>query len=567
MTSATARRVPEALRARSFAGWLATGVCVAVALLSWLGYRAISESRRSTALLIDQRTSDAADLLAMAFARDMQGVQTSVLQSANWNERMLAPPYDVTALLASAFARYPYPESFFGWSGALVADNLTFFHRAERLPAWARSAALVGRFPVSVSTRSPIAADIARRIERNARGDFSVFETAIDGVPFQVIAKLLYADPYHERVEGGLGFMVDLAWVRAAYFQELRRQLGAMGGPHEGLRVTIADERDRPVIPAAEARTIGTTARRSFPLLFVDPLVVALDRPSDLPAREWTMDVGVLEGDPTLGASSALRPSSLVTSAFAAAVLAFGLAITSRAARASAKLAEMRSDFVATVTHELKTPLATIRAVGGSVASGRIAHADKLREYGHLLVQESKRLERLVDNSLAYARVTDVAQVYHFAVLDVRELVEEALYGFAAQLKMMNFDVEMDIPRDLDPVHADRTAIGLVLDNVIDNAIRYSGESRWLRVTAAADRGRVALAVSDRGIGIPADEMPFVVRKFFRGRAAGSGGSGLGLAIVNRIVRDHGGRLDISSVVSAGTTVTLTLLVAHHPDA
>jgi signal transduction histidine kinase len=361
--------------------------------------------------------------------------------------------------------------------------------------------------------------------------------------------------------------MVNLEWVRAVYFQELQRQLGTMGGPHGGLRVTMADDRGRPVIPASDRRTLGQTARRSLSLLFVDPLLVALDPPADLPRRDWTMEVGVREDDPSLGAAPGFGQSSVATSALAAAVLALGLAMTSRAARASARVAEMRSDFVATVTHELKTPLATIRAIGDTVSSGRVSHRERLREYGQLIVQESKRLERLVDNSLAYARVTDVAQVYHFASLDVRELVDEALNGFATPITMMGFDVQVNVPADLDPVHGDRTAMGLVLDNVIDNAIRYSGETRSLQISAASDREGVALTIADRGIGIPRHEVPFVARKFFRGRGAGSGGSGLGLAIVRRIVSDHGGRLRIASELGSGTTVTLVLPRAREGDA
>jgi hypothetical protein len=96
--------------ARSFAGWLAAGVCLSVALLSWFGYRAVRDSQRSSRLLLERQTSDAADLLTMALSRDMRGVEDSVLRSSQWNEAMLDPPYDIGSLVASAFARYPYPS-------------------------------------------------------------------------------------------------------------------------------------------------------------------------------------------------------------------------------------------------------------------------------------------------------------------------------------------------------------------------------------------------------------------------------------------------------------------------
>jgi signal transduction histidine kinase len=101
---------------------------------------------------------------------------------------------------------------------------------------------------------------------------------------------------------------------------------------------------------------------------------------------------------------------------------------------------------------------------------------------------------------------------------------------------------------------------------VIDNAVRYSGPSHWLGIRAEQVNGHVRIAISDRGIGIPAHELHHVVRKFFRGRRAGSGGSGLGLAIANRIVTDHAGSLTIDSAVGMGTTVSLTLPVADEFD-
>jgi signal transduction histidine kinase len=218
------------------------------------------------------------------------------------------------------------------------------------------------------------------------------------------------------------------------------------------------------------------------------------------------------------------------------------------------------------VTHELKAPLATIRAIGDSVASGRVTDTETLKDYAQLVVQESKRLARLFDNLLAYSRITDVTEAYHFEALDLPGLVDEALRGFRSQLSGSGFQIEVDVSPQLPPVRADRTAMGLLLDNVIDNAVRYSGPSHWLGIRAQQTNGVVRIAISDKGIGIPTHELHHVVRKFFRGRRAGSGGSGLGLAIANRIVSDHGGSLVIDSAVGSGTTVSLTLPVADEPD-
>jgi signal transduction histidine kinase len=189
------------------------------------------------------------------------------------------------------------------------------------------------------------------------------------------------------------------------------------------------------------------------------------------------------------------------------------------------------------------------------------------REYAQLIVQETKRLSRLVDNLLAFSRVTDATSALSFEPLIVDELVREALHRFSPQLNDGSFEVVVDTPEDLPLVSADRTAMVLLLDNLIDNAIRYSVAKRRLEISARAEDSHVALEVRDYGQGIPQDELQSVTRKFFRGRNAGSAGTGLGLAIVRNIVLDHGGKLTIRSAVGSGTTVSVTLRAILRDDA
>ena len=182
-----------------------------------------------------------------------------------------------------------------------------------------------------------------------------------------------------------------------------------------------------------------------------------------------------------------------------------------------------------------------------------------ITDYAQVLVQETKRLTRLVDNLLAYARVTDVTEVYSFEGLAVSELVDDALRGFRYQLAELEFEVHADVASDLPLIRGDRTALRLALDNVVDNAIRYGGAQRWLAIRACSRDTHVVIDIEDHGAGIPADELPNIHRKFVRGRFAVPGGSGLGLAIVSRIVADHGGRLTIQSTPGSGTTASLSL--------
>jgi signal transduction histidine kinase len=176
-----------------------------------------------------------------------------------------------------------------------------------------------------------------------------------------------------------------------------------------------------------------------------------------------------------------------------------------------------------------------------------------------MVVQEAKRLTLLVDNLLAMSRITDATEVYSFEALPADGVLEASLRTFAPQLDDAGFTVDVRVAPDLPFLRGDRTALSLLFDNLIDNAIRYSPDSKALIIDATRDGDFLSIAVTDRGRGIPPEEIDHVTRKFFRGRSAVRNGSGLGLAIVKRIVTDHGGQLSIRSAVGAGTTVTIRL--------
>ena len=292
-------------------------------------------------------------------------------------------------------------------------------------------------------------------------------------------------------------------------------------------------------------------------MAFFDPIVVAADPPEDLQLVWWTA-VATAQDDPTLAAAARGARRTLGIAAVMTLTLAVALIVSLQAARAGATLAGMRAEFVSAVTHELKTPIANMRALSETLASGRTS-PEMIREYGQMGIGEANRLTRLVDNLLAYSRVTDVADVYSFEPVPVASAVQRSLQEFATNLSNGRFAVAVEVPDDLPLVRADPNALGLLLNNLIDNAIRYSGGTRSLTISARREADAVTIDVADRGVGIPADELERVTRKFFRGRTSVAGGSGLGLAIVDRIVTDHGGRLSIRSVEGQGTTVSVTI--------
>ena len=542
-------------RSGAISTWLGILIGCGIAALAWFGYRAAEEWQRSSALLVERRAVEVANTLTTALTRDMRAVQTSILDAREWDTTYAESPYEVIDLVAGAFARYPYPEVFFGWEPGERSG--TFFARSERLPPWLASRETGRQYPVELLRNEDVGERLRTRIERDVQlhRTHSIFEVKINGHQYQVVARPMYSTDGARR---GFAVLVNLDWAEANYFAALTSQVARIAGAGEGMVSTILDERGRPLPGLPSSGTEPPVQQRTFSVAFFDPVLTALDQPADLPLRSWTIHVNAA-ADPTLALAARGARRTLVVIAAAALALALGLFVTTRAAQAVANISEMRSDFVSTVTHELKTPVQVIRSIGETLARGRVDNGERLQDYAHLLVQEGHRLSRLIDNLLAYSRVTDVAQVYSFEPQHPYEIVTEAVKGFNRLFKDRDFELTVDVPDSLPLINADRTSIVLALDNLIDNAMRYSGESRKMEIVGRTVNGSVEIAVRDRGVGIEPDELERVKVRFARGRSAAGHGSGLGLAIVSRIVNDHGGSLRLESVKNAGTTATVAL--------
>jgi signal transduction histidine kinase len=551
-------------RSSRLAAWLAAGICLSVSLLAWFGFRASQEFHRSSGLLVQRRADEAARLLVTALVRDMRAAQSSVLSSTTWDDFGPDSSHEVTALVASAFARYPYPEAFLVWDAGTPDAQLMFYIRSDRPPAWASPPSGLNRYPVRTLQEPVVAAEVLAPVRRDAAAGrpFSIAELPIGGSPYQVVVLLRYKDRLRQHLASARGFMVNLPWVRQHYFSELTKQVGQIGGENPGLLLAVTDERGDSVV--GQPKFAGSTfvSRRGFPLAFFDPDLLAMSRPAALVPRTWMVSVNAAS-DPTLGVALFGADLTLGIAAAAAVVLALGLGVAARAMRSSTELAEMRADFMASVTHELKTPIASIQAMGETLTRGRLREPKAQQEYAAAVVHEAKRLARLVDNVLAHSRVTDVADVYSFEPVGIEDLVGAALVGFTHQLEREHYVVSVEIPPDVPPILADRVAMELLLGNLIDNAIRHSGETKELRIAVEACGRHVCVTLSDRGLGIPPEDLGRVTQKFVRGRNAGAGGSGLGLAIVDRIVRDHGGTFTIDSSLGHGTTIRVVVPAAE----
>jgi len=555
---------PKPYYLQIFAGAL----LLATILLTWFGYQAISEWRLSTRLVADRRSVEALYLLSTAVTRDMRGVQTQVLPQLNLLGSH-AEPYELGDEVANAFARFPYPESFFSWRIETSGKNsLYVFNRTDRQPPWYEGDATPGEFPTTLVQNPPALAPIEAVLEQQAALHlrFIVFETEINGRPYQVVGRPVYLAPSHPALQGVVGFTVNLTWAREHYFTELMAELSRVIEVRNSVALEIFDENGSMVSsnrahPELEADA-GTPAReRKFPLMFFDPVLRAAEPGNTLPVRYWTAHARAFQDESMLAAASGARRTFILIS-FAAVVAAIALVLTVRATRSAAALATMKSEFVSTVTHELKTPISSIRLASETLALGRFRSAETVREYAAILLNEVARLSFSVDNLLTISRIQDIECLYTFESLDPGALLEDALNNFQPRLKELGFDVNVDIPAPLPAVRADRTAITQVMENLLDNAIRYSNGIRQLAISASVKDKAVSLRIADKGRGIPADEAPHVFERFFRGRNVLPGGTGLGLAIVQRVMKDHHGEARLSSNGGSGTVAEILLPIA-----
>jgi two-component system phosphate regulon sensor histidine kinase PhoR len=241
-------------------------------------------------------------------------------------------------------------------------------------------------------------------------------------------------------------------------------------------------------------------------------------------------------------------------------IIVVGLAVVWLSVRAERRASQMKSDFIANVSHELKTPLSLIRMFGELLMTGKHKGDAMAREYGGIITRESERLAHLIDNVLDFARLERGKASYRFAEGRLEEVVERALDVFRHRLEKEKLRLKTEIEPNLPPVRMDEDAMTLVLLNLVDNAVKYAGEGGEVSVRLRRAPGAVALVVTDHGAGIAPDEQRRIFERFYRAtsaRARNVRGSGIGLALVKYIAEAHGGRVEVESAPGRGSTFTV----------
>jgi signal transduction histidine kinase len=229
------------------------------------------------------------------------------------------------------------------------------------------------------------------------------------------------------------------------------------------------------------------------------------------------------------------------------------------------RLAKQKTDFVSNVSHELKTPLTSIRMFAELLAEGRVADAEKQRGYLNIITAESARLSRLINNVLDFAHLERGEKKYQMRPLDLAAVSRDSAESLRTHLESNGFKLQLELPANPISINGDADALAQILVNLLSNAEKYSGESREisLRLRAAPlPLPHAELQVLDCGPGVPKGYEEKIFEQFYRAHdslSSGIQGSGLGLTLARQIARAHGGELNYAAREGGGSSFTLTL--------
>ena len=254
----------------------------------------------------------------------------------------------------------------------------------------------------------------------------------------------------------------------------------------------------------------------------------------------------------------------------AVAAMAVAGLIVAQAFRRQWRLARLKTDLLAAVSHELKTPLASMRLLVDALLEENKFEPEKTRDYLELIAGENRRLSRLIGNFLTFSRIERNRQKFEFTETRPEDVVRAAVHAMRERLQAPACHLEIDVADGLPVLRADQDALVTVLLNLLDNAHKYTPTDRRILLQAYREGNNVVFAVKDNGIGIAPREQKRIFRRFYqvdRRLARETGGCGLGLSIVDFIVRAHGGAVRVESKPGAGSTFRVLTPFGVEPKA
>jgi signal transduction histidine kinase len=359
-----------------------------------------------------------------------------------------------------------------------------------------------------------------------------------------------------DRVVGLAGMILDEEYFRRELLPWVIEKSLPHFFPDEAVKelvVTVRNHEDEVVMATGKYGNSDNDAEARLSFVFTD----------------WTLGLQSRGYSPEKWAKTQFA-MNMTESVLLLVVVLGGVVFALRAAARAMKLSAMKSDFVSNVSHELRTPLASIRVFAEFLKLGRTRDSERVREYGEYIEAEGRRLSRLIDNILDFSKIESGRKTYDFVQADLRQVVAGTLRTFEVRMQQKGWEVDLTLPETPIPEFPmDPDALSQALNNLLDNAVKYSGDSKQVAVRLFQEREEAVIEVQDRGIGIARREQRKIFERFHR---VGTGlihdvkGSGLGLSIVHHVVRAHGGRVTVKSEPGKGSTFSLRLPLTATPS-
>ena len=538
---------------------LAIVVAIPMAVLFYFQFRSLDDIEKTSAVVLRQLSSDTADSLTDTVEAYLKRPYLSVLLRV---PQARVEPLDllfIDPIMHDALRESPFVTSFFVWTERGPYSNkwLAYDQQSTTQPEGNPESrfredkvfgpTLLPRLHQLVKTRMAIVA----------------FTEQINGRKYYVQAQLRFESFARERMTSVVAFAVDAERLRTEFIPALLRDRLAnvqqpVGFP--SLETAVLAEDGTRIFASNPARANDVPVdERNFAIIFFDKELLAFAAPYEQLREIWGLRTGYGPQPIPEIVSASTRPQMALMLVLAVA-MALGVFLVAGAAAREVRVAELKSNFVASVSHDLKTPLALIQLFAETLELGRVRTPERAQEYYGIINGEAKKLTRLIENILDFSRMEAGLRPYRMEPADLGELVTRVLARMETQFSQGHFVVQATIAPGLPHVLADEGATEQAIENLLANAIKYSGDAKRIEVLARRAGDHVEVSVADHGIGISRREQARIFRKFYRvQRELGGGpqGTGLGLAIVDHTMRGHGGFVRVTSEPDQGSTFTL----------
>ena len=243
-------------------------------------------------------------------------------------------------------------------------------------------------------------------------------------------------------------------------------------------------------------------------------------------------------------------------------ILGFGLFLILNTVNNEIKLSKLKSQFITTVSHEFKSPLASIRQMAEMLDQERVPTKERKQKYYQGILQQSERLSHLIENILNYSKMEDRQKIFQFQKADIVPLVKDAVSSFENFLSAKGYEFEFSKNGEIPEFCFDKEAIEQVLHNLLDNACKYSENSKKIEVTLKKLNEEVSISIKDYGVGIKKEDHDKIFSRFYRvgdELTQKVKGSGIGLTIVKQIIDAHNGKVIVESKPGQGSTFNVVL--------